>query len=301
MKISKIFAGMSAFAVACTMCLAASAKEYKTDGALPEDWGVPKFPEFGEGDAQQYIPLSEFEEYKDTGCTVKINIAELDPSYDYWLIGAGNANGWKKLYAEGLPADDKTALDSAYVKDIIYKDNDVDEEYYFVQQKDGFIVLREGCTEAFFTLTPEGVQYLFDNAGTAEDTGETWGGMVFQDYGVVVSSVELGVELPEAKKIGEEDAGGDADTGDADTGDADTGDTDTGDADTDDGDTDAGTTDAGTTDAGTTDGGTSGGSTTTTTTTTTGGTANTSTGASAGLALAGLALAGAAVVASKKR
>ena len=285
MKISKIFAGMSAFAVACTMCLAASAKEYKTDGALPEDWQVPKFPEFGEGDVQQYIPLSEFEEYKDTGCTVKINIAELDPSYDYWLIGPGNANGWDKIYAKGLPADDKTALDSAYVKDIIYKDNDADEEYYFVQQKDGFIVLREGCTEAFFTLTPEGVQYLFDNAGTDKDTGETWGGMIFQDYGVVVSSVELGVELPEAKKIGDEDAGGEEGGEEG--------------GETEGGETEGGST-GGSTGSGSTDGSTAG-SGNSTGSNTGSGTANTSTGASAGLALAGLALAGAAVVASKKR
>ena len=185
MKISKIFAGMSALAVAATMAITASATEYATDGAMPSDWGTPVFKDFQKDDGTplEYIPLDELEAYKDTGVDVVLKVSELDPAKDYWLIAPANANGWDKLYA----------IDNSYITGMKTKEEDEDEEELYVQQDDGFIVVREDATEIKFTLSADGVKYLFDNAGEADD-GSKWGGLLFQDYGVNVSSVTLGAE-----------------------------------------------------------------------------------------------------------
>ena len=185
MKISKIFAGMSALAIAATMGVSAAAKDYATDGAMPADWGTPVFKDFQKEDGSplEYIPLEELEAYKDTGVDVVLKVSKLDPAKDYWLIAPANANGWDKLYA----------TDNSYITGMKTKEEDEDEAELYVQQDDGFIVVREDATEIKFTLSADGVKYLFDNAGEAED-GTKWGGLLFQDYGVNVSSVTLGGE-----------------------------------------------------------------------------------------------------------
>jgi hypothetical protein len=284
MKISKIFAGMSAMAIAATMAVSASAAtDVTTDGKYPGDWSTPNF-----SDGNNYLSYDYLEEYKDTGVTIEVDYT-LEDGFDYYLLAPCNANGWAKLYQ----------ADASYITGVDAKEDVIVDDVaskWACMQNDGYVILQnvDGSTKFTFTLSGAAIQYLYDNAGDGEDaeTGEAvkWGGLVFQTYGVNVTKVVIGADAVDTTIQASSDSSNDssASSSSADS---------TGSSSSSSSSSAASTTSTATK---TNTTATSTAATTTTTSTASDNT-NASTGATAGIALAGLALAGAAVVVSKRK
>ncbi len=188
-----------------------------TDGEYPGDWSTPNFVIDDEGNVVNFFNVEWLEDYKETGCSMTINytfektmdMTTLEESYyQYYLLAPAFANGWTKLYAEapegtpyvtGIPEelDARESIGGAQKADFTGE---------CFMQSDGCIVF---CQDAdgnwssesvTINLTPECIQAVYDNMATNDD-GSQWGGLVFQTYGINVSSITLGdpVEAPAAE------------------------------------------------------------------------------------------------------
>lgn len=188
-----------------------------TDGEYPGDWSTPNFVIDDEGNVLNFFNIEYFDKYKDTGCSVTLNyefektmdMTTLEESYyEYYLLAPCCAGDWEKLYAvapegtpyiTGLPEE----LDAR-----VEKNGDMREDFdgaYFLQS-DGYIVFcqdKDGnwsSNSVTFNVTPECIANMTEHIQTNDD-GSTWGGMIFQTYGINVTSVTLGdpVEAPAAE------------------------------------------------------------------------------------------------------
>lgn len=311
MKISKIFAGMSALAIAGALSITASASTtIQCDDPDPIDCSDASW-----GSIWADGKYAAAESFGDGEVTVTVNFEWTDLAKDeeYCAFKPAFANGWEGIYkahpeyVSGFVCAKEDATENEDTGKLEKDGQALD----WAPQKDGFFqVYNTEITSVTFTLSAECIAdmkdystYYGNGKATANDDGTTtdWDGFLIQkgNNGIAITSVEFsqdGVKL-NTELEGDAEGGDDAKTDDAKTDDAKTDD-----AKTDDKKDDAKTDDAKTDDT-KSDTTTTGTTTTTTTgtTTTTTGTANTTTGSTAGLALAGLALAGAAVVASKKR
>ena len=288
MKISKIFAGMSALAIAATMAISASASTSIaiTDGQT-EDW-ASAFAKNGEGD--DFIDAKSLT--KDTALDVKVDFTwtESGTTNGYVLLKPAFANGWNALsktegYVSGLTL--KTAT-TGTADETSHKYVDADgNEYDYVLQDDGFIVssLPE-CNSFEFTLSADCVNALIENANKDEDAFD---GIIFQISGLQVTNVELSQDNV---KLNSQMATGDDTSSTGDTSSkADTSSSSSSSA-------ASSSSKSGSTTS------TKAGSTSTAAAATSSKASdntNAATGATAGIALAGLALAGAAVVVAKRK
>lgn len=191
----------------------------ETTGDYPGDWQSPPFIIDNEGNTSGQFDYIYLEDFKDTGCTVtidytidkKIDMQNPDAGktfYDFYSVApcSAGASGWVKLYAENQ--DFITGYGNE--KDVLIPDpndennkivkEDYDKEAYI--QDDGFIVIRgqddgtwaeEGTLT--FNLTPEAMQFVLNDLGTADD-GSQWGGLIFMVHGTIIKSVT--VAAPEA-------------------------------------------------------------------------------------------------------
>lgn len=179
-----------------------------TDGEYPGDWGTPNFVIDDDGNVLNFFNVEYFEKYKETGCSVTINytfektmdMTTLEESYyEYYLLGPCFAVSWGKMYAEapegtpyvtGLPEE----LDARVEKNGDLKP-DFTGEYFM--QSDGYIVFcqdKDGnwsSDSVTINLTPECIAAMEADIKTEAD-GSQWGGMIFQTYGINVTSVTLG-------------------------------------------------------------------------------------------------------------
>ena len=191
----------------------------ETTGDYPGDWKSPNFIIDSEGNTSGQFDYIYLEDFKDTGCTVtidytidkKIDMQNPDAGktyYDFYSVApcSAGASGWQKLYEK----------DQSYItgyenkNDVVIPDpndstkeivkEDYDKEAYL--QDDGFIVVcanddgtwnEEGTLT--FTLSPEAMQFVLNDLGTADD-GSQWGGLIFMVHGIIVQSVT--VSAPEA-------------------------------------------------------------------------------------------------------
>ena len=288
MKISKIFAGMSALAIAATMAISASASTSiaVTDGQT-EDW-ASAFAKNGEGD--DFIDAKSLT--KDTALDVKVDFTwtESGTTNGYVLLKPAFANGWNAFsktegYVSGLTL--KTAT-TGTADETSHKYVDADgNEYDYVLQDDGFIVssLPE-CNSFEFTLSADCVNALIENANKDEDAFD---GIIFQISGLQVTNVELSQDNV---KLNSQMATGDDTSSTGDTSSkADTSSSSSSSA-------ASSSSKSGSTTS------TKAGSTSTAAAATSSKASdntNAATGATAGIALAGLALAGAAVVVAKRK
>ena len=294
MKISKIFAGMSALAIAATMAISASASTSIaiTDGQT-EDW-ASAFAKNGEGD--DFIDAKSLT--KDTALDVKVDFTwtESGTTNGYVLLKPAYANGWNAFsktegYVSGLTL--KTAT-TGTADETSHKYVDADgNEYDYVLQDDGFIVssLPE-CNSFEFTLSADCVNALIENANKDEDAFD---GIIFQISGLQVTNVELSQDNV---KLNSQMATGDDSSSATDT--SSTGDS-SSKADTSSSSSSSAASSSSKSGSTTS---TKAGSTSTAAAATSSKASdntNAATGATAGIALAGLALAGAAVVVAKRK
>ena len=223
----KILASIAALAMAATMATSAFAATTLTGyEEYAGDWGQTQYVA-DDGTLLKFIDNALLEEYLDTGVTVTVDFEyrTLPPDnkyYDYYLFGICNAGDWSKMaatdasYIAGVPGELDGRV-SAGGDAKTYSDGSPVCKYFF--QGDGFMVLNKDAagewtnTTIKFTVTPEGLQHLIDVQGTNED-GSTWGGILFQIYGVDVKSVTLDA----ATDIGDFAYNPDPDAGSEDTG-----------------------------------------------------------------------------------
>lgn len=301
MKISKLFAGMSALALAATMAISASAESVvyeNTTDYTPEAW-KNAFPGMDEGD--DYVDARTFTRDQDLKVTVDFKWGMVAESQGYLNIGPGYANGWKK-FGEDL-SDIKVdfpmanALPDGYSmdgEDVL--DENGDKCPVFLK-KDGFINVNDtSITSVTFTLPAKTVNKLIDDATKDEDS---FNGIIFQVSGgyevTKVTCSQDGVTL--ASNYDPDKAPDNSGDGKSDGDNIPIADTDnnggSGDADTDaNGGSGDKSNNGGKDDGDKASNGDNGSSADN---------SNAATGATAGIALAGIALAGAAVIATKKR
>lgn len=194
-----------------------------TDGEYAGDWNPPAFVLDDEGTTDDHLDYSYFEQYEETGCTITVNYSiskKLDMKnpelgeqfFDQYCIcpaSCGTA-GWTHLYQQDQSyiVSDYANIHDALDPNPDKPDNieagtlkaDYDKPAYI--KDDGFIVIipnAEGTWDdgsITFTLSPECIKYMKDDLVVNEEDGSTWGGFLFQLYGVVVNSVTL--SAPEA-------------------------------------------------------------------------------------------------------
>lgn len=304
MKISKLFAGMSAIALAATMAISASAESVvyeNTTDYTPEAW-KNAFPGAENGD--DYLDARTFTRDQDLKVTVDFKWGIVAETQGYINIGPGYANGWKKFgedlseikvdfpMANALP--DGYSMDG---EDVL--DENGDKCPVFLK-KDGFININDtSITSVTFTIPAKTVNKLIDDATKDEDS---FNGVILQvsgGYSVEkVTCSQDGVTLASVydankDKNGDSNSDNKSDDNKSD-GDSDGND----DVTTDDNNDGDGKSDDNTGNTGSGSGDKSNGGSGDSSSADN---SNAATGATAGIALAGVALAGAAVIATKKR
>ena len=206
MKMKKIISILAATTVACTaMAMSASAAgtTFNTDGEYLGDWTSPNFVVDDEGTIAPMISYDYLTEYVEDGCTITINFDYhmiAGESMEKYLVSVGNANGWAKLYGTdnsyvtGVPTVAEATTDGVDGNpdgSNAKKLADGTPVYDYMMKTDGFMVINNReINSVKFNLTGDAVQYLIDNPGENDD-GTTWGGLIFQLYGLEISSVEI--------------------------------------------------------------------------------------------------------------
>ena len=223
----KILASIAALAMAATMATSAfAATTFTGADEYCGDWGQTQYVA-EDGTLLKFIDNADLAEFLETGVTVTVEFDyyQIVGKYkDYYLFGICNAGDWSKMaatdasYIEGVPGE-LDGRESAGGPAKTYSDGTPVCKYFF--QGDGFMVLnQDGAGEwtndtIQFTVTPDGLQHLIDVQGTDATTGDTWGGILFQVYGVDVKSVTLEA----AKDLGDVAYNADPDAGSEDAGD----------------------------------------------------------------------------------
>ncbi len=173
-------------------------------GEYAGDWSSPMFVD-AEGNLISYIDNAVLEQYLETGCTITMTVSYYKLAGNYmekYMIAPCNANGWEKLYAtdptyvEGVPAPEVGLTDPADENSQAkYDDGTYVCKYYF--KTDGFGQINpnadgtEWPTDTIsFSLSADAVKYLAENCGTNDD-GSTWGGLIFQSYGILIDSITV--------------------------------------------------------------------------------------------------------------
>lgn len=139
---------------------------------------------------------------------VKVTIDyTLEEGYDYYLAALATANGWGKVYDEQAEekyneavadGDDELAENlkqnvwkASSIKGVKLKSSlseaELEENTEPLLQNDGYFILYESGSLTF-ELSPEAVNWLATNLGG--DDG-TYGGSLFQVYGVDITSIKL--------------------------------------------------------------------------------------------------------------
>ena len=309
MRLSKVFAGMSALAIAGMMTITASANSLSVATPSDKEWdGFAKYTNAEGKEDNDFFWGGSFTKGSDV--TVKVNFEWSDKAKEanYCAFGVAYANGWGKLFGPedkggiaAAPAGWANKADLTEAEDGGYVDADGNKVDY-AWQDDGFLqCYNTELTSIEFTIPSSVVDTMYDNA-TAEDGFD---GLIFQigNNGQKITSVEFSTdgvqwasEVFAAQGGDESSQAGDESSKAADESSKKADDSSKADASSKAADTSTKST-----------------TTTTTTTTTTGGTTaaaaggsdatdtSAATGATAGLVFAGIALAGAAVVASKRK
>lgn len=187
----------------------------ETTGDYPGDWKSPSFIVGNSvDDISGQFDYNFFEEYKDTGCVFtikytldkKIDMANPDAGktfYDFYSVApcSAGASGWQKLYTidqsflNGYDNETEVLVEDPEDPSNKIVSDDYAMEAYF--QNDGFIVIcknddgvwdEEGTIT--FGLSAEGVQYVLDDLGDADD-GSKWGGLIFMVHGPIIQSVTV--------------------------------------------------------------------------------------------------------------
>ncbi len=309
MKLSKVFAGMSALAIAGMMTVTASANSLTVATPSDKEWdGFAKYTNAEGKEDNDFIWGGSLTKGSDV--TVKVNFewTEKGTSENFTAIGPAFANGWAKIFgpdgAAAAPAGWANKADLTEAEDGGYLDADGNKVPY-AWQEDGFLqVYDTTVTSIEFTIPAAQVDKIYDNATAVDAEGkEGFDGIVFQigNNGQKITSVEFSTDGVQWASEHFAAAGGDESSSQ--------GGGDTTSSKTDDTSSKAADSSSKAADSSSKAGNTTGGSTNnaggTTTTPAAGGSDATdtsaNTGATAGLVFAGIALAGAAVVASKRK
>ncbi|MDO4943882.1 MAG: hypothetical protein Q4E74_01630, partial [Ruminococcus sp.] len=207
MKISKIFAGMSALAMAATMAMTASAATtISVDG--PETNFNSAFPNYTNAEGEEvgdFIDANSLTAGTALDVTVNFEWTSVGTDSGYILIAPCHAaSGWSSLFKEGnlenVASKDASTQDEETGKWTDPDGNVVD----YVVQPDGFIVCGiQECNSISFTVSSAGVDSMIE-AAKAENG---YDGLVFNAYGVKVTSVE--VSQDNVKMNSEMQTGGD--------------------------------------------------------------------------------------------
>ncbi|MBE6889162.1 MAG: hypothetical protein E7485_04020 [Ruminococcaceae bacterium] len=178
MKFRRILATTAAAAIATAAMSVAASAVTVTDDTVGGDWG---------GEAT--VDFSNFEGFEgDVLVTVDFTTT-VDDAHTYWLLAPADCNGWGKLTV------------------------DIIDDTLYYQQPDGFINVTDSTlTSIQFILDQDDIASMEANMTPTEDGG-WYGGMLFQIYGVDITSVTLEDYAPAAE-------GGDAEGGDAEGGDS---------------------------------------------------------------------------------
>lgn len=310
MKLSKVFAGMSALAIAGMMTITASANSLTVATPSDKEWdGFAKYTNAEGKEDNDFFWGGSFTKGSDV--TVKVNFEWTDAGKEasYCAFGVAYANGWDKIFGPKALATapagwvDKATLTEA--EDGGYVDADGNKVDY-AWQDDGFLqCYNTELTSIEFTIPAEAVDKMYD-AATAE---EGFDGLLFQigNNGEKITSVEFSTDGVQWASEVFAAQGGDETSSAAggDTTSSKTDDASSKAADSSKADASSKAADSSSKAASTTGGSTNNAGGSTTTTPAAGGSDATdtsaATGATAGLVFAGIALAGAAVVASKRK
>jgi len=338
MKISKIFAGMSALALAAAMSITASANSIKPTNENVADGKENWEPVYGWGDC---IDPGAF---SGNDVTVTVTFEWTDKA------SANGATSFKPYFAAGscdFITAEKLTGKSEFIKvprlgvDIFENeesftgmvDADGNEAPYWMQE-DGFIVIKDDeCTSVTFTITADAIAEMKDlskvfqnedpsdyktpmqwiESTTEGDNANAWDGFNIQTgmNGIIITNVEYSEDVYLNSEAPAEDGDASQATGDESQAQATGGDEsqatgdNNGSTDTNTGDNNNGGTTGNNTNNNASNNNTANNTTNNTTNNNTTNPANSSdnakAGAGAGIALAGVALAGAAFVISKKR
>lgn len=301
MKISKIFAGMSALAIAAAMTVvpASAATTLTVENGETKEWSncFPKFTNAEGKETDDFIDAKSLTKDSDLTMTIHFTWTDKGTEAGYCAIKPALADGWNPIYEEadsakcGLPV--KSALTESKNDDgsTTWLDADGNAVDVAIQDSDGFVqIYNTSVSEFTFTVTSDVVNTLVD-AANAENG---WGGLVFQvgNNGMQVTSIDFsqdGVKLNSQMPTGDDsnsDSNSDSKTDSKTDSKADS-------------KADSKTDSKANSTAATTSSKAAGTTTATSSTAASDNTANT--GATAGLALAGVALAGAAIVVAKRK
>lgn len=173
MKLRRILATTAAAAIATAAMSVAASAVTVTDDTVGGDWG---------GEAT--VDFANFEGFEgDVLVTVEFTTI-VDDAHTYWLLAPADCNGWGKLTVDIV--DDTSCF----------------------QQDDGFIVIEDSAmTSMQFVLDKDDIASMEANMTPTEDGG-WYGGMLFQIFGVDITSVTLEDNAPAADDGAAE--GGDA-------------------------------------------------------------------------------------------
>ncbi len=310
MKLSKVFAGMSALAIAGMMTITASANSLTIATPSDKEWdGFAKYTNAEGKEDNDFFWGGSLTKGSDV--TVKVNFEWTDKAKEanYTAFGPAFANGWAKIFgpdgAAAAPAGWANKADLTEAEDGGYVDADGNKVDY-AWQDDGFLqCYNTELTSIEFTIPSSVVDTMYDNA-TAEDGFD---GLIFQigNNGQKITSVEFSTDGVQWASEVFAAQGGDETSSAAggDTTSSKTDDASSKAADSSKADASSKAADSSSKAASTTGGSTNNAGGSTTTTPAAGGSDATdtsaATGATAGLVFAGIALAGAAVVASKRK
>lgn len=313
MRLSKVFAGMSALAIAGMMTITASANTLSVATPSDKEWdGFAKYTNAEGKEDNDFFWGGSLTKGSDVTVKVDFEWTEKGTEAGYMAIAPAFANGWAKIFgpdgAAAAPAGWANKADLTEAEDGGYVDADGNKVPY-AWQEDGFLqVYDTTVTSIEFTIPAAQVDQMYDTATAVDAEGnEGFDGLIFQigNNGQKVTSVEFSTDGVQWASEHFAAAGGDesSQAGDESSKAADESSKKADDSSKADASSKA--ADSSSKAASTTGGSTNNAGGNTTTTPAAGGSDATdtsaATGATAGLVFAGIALAGAAVVASKRK
>lgn len=159
MKISKIFAGMSALAIAASMTIGASAFTVNGKGDDTGDWTNFIGDEFVTGDqfteAGDYKVTIDFAVKDDTQGWAQIN--------PFFFADGVEDGGWVTMCAK---AGDYMVGGVLSEDDVEFDDDDVPNKPYYFQNTDGNLLIKDmECTTMEFTIPENVIKLIQDNNG----------------------------------------------------------------------------------------------------------------------------------------
>ncbi|MDO4945851.1 MAG: hypothetical protein Q4E74_11715, partial [Ruminococcus sp.] len=202
MKISKIFAGMSALAMAATMAVSASAQTLTIDNATVDEWAnaFPKVTTADGKEADDFIDARSFQKDTELSMTVHFEWTDAGKEQGYCAVKPGFANGWKAFSTEypdgvsGLPLKSTLTETDDGNGGTYYADADGNKVDIAIQDNDGFVqIYNSEVTEFTYTISADVVNVMIENA-SAENGFD---GIVFQvgNNGMKITSIDFSQEV----------------------------------------------------------------------------------------------------------